>query len=294
MADADCSTGSGTATAALAYRIGGLFGILLASAIGFSLPVICKGRFASAFFLFRTYAAGVVLATGFVHVLPDAADTLSNPCLHFSTSFPWANAVALFAALLTFIGENTIRGIIARALQRKVDLTEPEDSKEARVANWKVVAYTLEAGIIFHSIFVGITLGTSHDVHYVQGLTFALLFHQGFEGISLGAALVKAEVTLPRLLLFGAAFVLTTPIGIAIGLGAGNSYNENSETALAFEGSFNSISAGILIYNGLVDLVLPAFDPADNDVQPTGILLLIGYCSMLAGAACMTLIAKWA
>lgn len=41
-----------------------------------------------------------------------------------------------------------------------------------------VVAYTLEAGIIFHSIFVGIGLGTSHQTAYVQGLTFALLFHQ--------------------------------------------------------------------------------------------------------------------
>lgn len=41
-----------------------------------------------------------------------------------------------------------------------------------------VVAYTLEAGVIFHSIFVGIGLGTSHQTAYVQGLTFALVFHQ--------------------------------------------------------------------------------------------------------------------
>lgn len=43
---------------------------------------------------------------------------------------------------------------------------------------FRATALTLEAGIVFHSIFIGIALGTSRDVTNLQGLTIALLFHQ--------------------------------------------------------------------------------------------------------------------
>ena len=42
----------------------------------------------------------------------------------------------------------------------------------------------------------------------------------------------------------GAIFALSTPLGIAIGLGVQSTYNEHSPTALAVEGIFDSISAG--------------------------------------------------
>ena len=41
-----------------------------------------------------------------------------------------------------------------------------------------VVATTLEAGIIFHSVFVGITLGVSQEPDIVRSLMIALMFHQ--------------------------------------------------------------------------------------------------------------------
>jgi len=59
-----------------------------------------------------------------------------------------------------------------------------------------------------------------------------------------------------------------TPVGVAIGIGLGSSYNSSSKAALASEGVFDSISAGILIYNGLVDLVVPTF--AERELPKTG------------------------
>ena len=44
--------------------------------------------------------------------------------------------------------------------------------------------------------------------------------------------------------MMGAIFALSTPLGIAIGLGVQSTYNEHSPTALAVEGIFDSISAG--------------------------------------------------
>ena len=45
----------------------------------------------------------------------------------------------------------------------------------------KATAYTLEAGIIFHSIFIGITLGSTSGAATVRSLMIALMFHQANE-----------------------------------------------------------------------------------------------------------------
>lgn len=55
--------------------------------------------------------------------------------------------------------------------------------------------------------------------------------------------------------LMAAAFILITPIGVAIGLGISSSFNPNSKAALASEGALDSISAGetfLCILNSLM------------------------------------------
>ena len=54
------------------------------------------------------------MATGFVHILPDAADDMANPCLGLSATYPWAYAIAGAAALLTFMAEYFLKQIIRR------------------------------------------------------------------------------------------------------------------------------------------------------------------------------------
>lgn len=55
----------------------------------------------------------------------------------------------------------------------------PEDyDKEHARAQATVMSYTLEAGIIFHSIFIGIGYGASTSLDVVRPLTIALAFHQ--------------------------------------------------------------------------------------------------------------------
>jgi zinc transporter 1/2/3 len=87
-------------------------------------------------------------------------------------------------------------------------------------------------------------------------------------------------------------FSLTAPIGIAIGTGISNVYNENSPTALIVEGILNAASAGILIYMALVDLLAADFM---NPKMQANLRLLIGAnVSLLVGAGCMSLLTKWA
>eukprot|EP00850_Spirogloea_muscicola_P005048 SM000022S07262 [mRNA] locus=s22:862725:864480:- [translate_table: standard] len=329
----DCGRGDTSARSALGFRIGGLFGVLTASAVGVLLPFLLSFfggvSFRNPFFFIgRAFAAGVVLAVGYVHILPDAAADLSNPCLHFSTSFPWAYAFALAASLCTFCLEFWLRMVSAPsphlallcklyltlvACSRCTDAThrftpcglsrgddlegakanpKQVDLEKERRLEWNVVALTLEAGIIFHSVFVGLTLGTNTDIGYVRGLMFALLFHQGFEGLALGAAFCKAGYNKRKYAIMGLLFALSTPVGIAIGISVSINYNENDPSVLGTQGSFNAVAGGILIYNGLADLIIPTF--SDEDRPASNAVVSLGFVAMFAGAACMSLIAKWA
>ncbi|KAH7836255.1 hypothetical protein Vadar_034100 [Vaccinium darrowii] len=87
-------------------------------------------------------------------------------------------------------------------------------------------------------------------------------------------------------------FSLTTPVGIAIGIGITNVYKENSPKALMVEGILNAAASGILIYMSLVDLLAADFQHPRMEIN---IKLQMGaYSSLLFGAGCMALIAKWA
>lgn len=51
-------------------------------------------------------------------------------------------------------------------------------------------------------------------------------------------------------------FDIARPIGMAIGLGLSSSYNRRSQTTMAVEGVLHALSAGILLYTGLVEVSL--------------------------------------
>lgn len=87
-------------------------------------------------------------------------------------------------------------------------------------------------------------------------------------------------------------FSLTTPVGIAIGIGISSTYNDSSPTALIVEGTLNALAAGILIYMALVDLL--AQDFMNPRVQNNLRIQLRANISLLLGAGCMSVLAKWA
>ena len=120
--------------------------------------------------------------------------------------------------------------------------------------------FILEFGVIFHSIFVGLTLAVAGEGF--PTLYIVLVFHQTFEGLGLGSRLAatpwpRSKKWTPYIL--AVAFGISTPIAIGIGLGVRKSYAPGSEISLITNGIFDSISAGILIYTGLVELLAHEF-----------------------------------
>ncbi|KAK9823294.1 hypothetical protein WJX72_001686 [[Myrmecia] bisecta] len=153
-------------------------------------------------------------------------------------------------------------------------------------------AQVLEMGIAFHSVLIGVAIGVSQSPCTIRPLLIALCFHQFFEGLALGGCLVQATFSAWSYALMAAVFALTTPVGVAIGIGVHSSYNENSPAALAVSGVFDAISTGILIYMALVDLI--AVDFKSIKMRNNLKLELWCYVSLLGGAVLMSILAIWA
>lgn len=103
--------------AALRLKMVAVAAILIAGAAGVAIPLVGRRRRGGGggggggassgglFVLAKAFAAGVILATGFVHMLHDAEHALSSPCLpaHPWRSFPFPGFVAMSAALATLV-----------------------------------------------------------------------------------------------------------------------------------------------------------------------------------------------
>ncbi|RMZ80653.1 hypothetical protein DV738_g2650, partial [Chaetothyriales sp. CBS 135597] len=175
-------------------------------------------------------------------------------------------------------------------IEEAVDPFSLEDYKAQMTA-----IFILEFGIIFHSVFIGLTLAVAGEEF--NTLFIVLIFHQTFEGLGLGSRLAvtpwpKNRSWTPYLL--GLAYGLSTPIAIGIGLGVRKSYPPGSQTTLIVNGVFDSISAGILIYTGLVELMAHEF-MFSNAMRKASIrTVLSAFGLMCLGAALMALLGKWA
>ena len=127
-ADDDGGCGAGGAAApgdrarAKALKIAAFFSILVCGALGCCLPVL--GRRVPAlradgdvFFLVKAFAAGVILATGFIHILPDAFEKLTSECLPEGgpwQDFPFAGFGAMVGAIGTLVVDTVATGYFTR------------------------------------------------------------------------------------------------------------------------------------------------------------------------------------
>ncbi|RHZ49921.1 low-affinity Zn(2+) transporter ZRT2 [Aspergillus thermomutatus] len=286
-----------------------------------------------AFFVAKYFGSGVIIATAFIHLLGPAEEALTNECLTGPiTEYSWVEGIILMTIVVLFFVELMVmryarfgQGHVHDAEHddhvsldnpsatvdpkshmpgedhlghsrehRDAELGEKNSSIEDYVAQLTSI-FILEFGIIFHSVFIGLTLAVSGE-EFVT-LYIVLVFHQTFEGLGLGSRLAttpwpRSKRFTPYLL--GLAYGVSTPIAIAIGLGVRKSYPPEGYTTLIVNGVFDSISAGILIYTALVELMAHEFmfSPSMRKAPIRDVLAAFGLLCL--GALLMALLGKWA
>jgi len=154
--------------------------------------------------------------------------------------------------------------------------------------------FILEFGVIFHNVFIGLTLAVSGKEF--DTLLVVIIFHQIFEGLGIGSRLAITPWPsncrwTPYMLALG--YGLSTPIAIAIGLGVRKSYPPGAQTTLIVNGIFDSVSAGVLIYTGLVELIAHEFLYSSTMKKAKAWTVEAAFLTMCLGALVMALLGRW-
>lgn len=156
----------------------------------------------------------------------------------------------------------------------------------------------LEAGILFHSIFIGMALSVATGTSFLV-LLVAICFHQTFEGFALGSRIASL---IPGLFspssmkpwLMSLAYGMTTPIGQAIGLMLHNLYDPASTAGLLMVGITNAISSGLLLFAGLVELLAEDFLSDASYATLRGRRRIEACVAVASGAVLMALVGAFA
>lgn len=166
-----------------------------------------------------------------------------------------------------------------------------EDSQKRQILQ----CLLLEAGILFHSIFIGMAISVATGPPFVVFL-IAIAFHQSFEGLALGSriAAINFPTSSPRPWLMVLAYGTTTPVGQAIGLIVHNLYDPHSAAGLLMVGFMNAISSGLLLFAGLVQLLAEDFLSDKSYGILKGRRRWEAFVAVLGGSCLMALVGAWA
>lgn len=158
-------------------------------------------------------------------------------------------------------------------------------------SNRKALVKTIimEIAVAIHSVIIGFDMGTmtQDDLSTIKTLMVAFLFHQFFEGVSLGTAITESRLGFNYVLIFGFIFAFMLPLGIILGITATSSSAGNMIRNIA-----NAFAAGSLIYTGLIEMA--AEDFSDPTLSRRPYLKFTMILATVLGSTFMAILAIWA
>ncbi|KAK3064391.1 hypothetical protein LTS18_007598 [Coniosporium uncinatum] len=300
-------------------RIGLLFVILITSATGVFAPIILSRlpvlpHTDVVLLVLKHFGTGVIISTAFVHLFTHAQLMFSNECLGELNYEATTAAVVMAGIFISFLVEYIGRRFARSKVMGIEGATEQSDGSTHASKNGSdssppveverighhghaadtVGVTVMEAGVIFHSILIGITLVVAGDSFFIT-LFIVIVFHQFFEGIALGTCIAAlSSMPLLKKTLMAGAFALVTPIGMAIGIGVLNHFNGNDPSTIIAIGTLDAFSAGILVWVGVVEMLAADwFNGGPLVNAPIGRVLTAGI-ALVIGMVLMGLLGKWA
>lgn len=217
------------------------------------------------FFYGESFAKGIFLGAGLLHLLPESRDLYYQLMPHME--YP---VMALLCALT----------IAAMLLLEKAAL-KMFTSKNNSLA---IIPYLVALILSIHSIIAGVTLGLNRTLASFLVVLFAILAHKASGAFALGVSMrnsgVIARKTMFRVMIL---FSLMTPLGILGGIGLKDILQ--SHAGILTEAIFYAIAAGTFIYIA----VFSADEPEDDEKVSTTLSLL----SYSLGLVVMAVVAIW-
>lgn len=272
------TTAAATDTTGLAMII--LWAVLIAlmGGVGVFAPwLAARGGSGRAIAYGNSFAGGVLLAAGLIHLLADASDGFA--AAYPDLDYPTAYAVATLAFILVL----GLERVIPRALESGSNGTDPESAALLDAGNKSGIApYLLLITLSIHSLIAGVTLGISTAAG-AGVLLVAILAHKGAAGFALGSTFREADIPprtrIPALLVF----VGSTPLGVILGGVAIDLFGSGSGAAEAW---FKAVAAGTFLYIATLDIVREEFFPGGSNRGQRLVFALLG-------AGLMALVAIW-
>lgn len=256
-----------------------LLAILVAGFVGSALPLLRRGTAQNDRILGwgNALAAGIFLAAGLVHMLPDADQVWTR----LGWDYPMAFVLAGFAFTFMLLVEHVV---LPESAHQEVHA--PSGERFAHTEEHRhdaLSAYTVLTALSIHSLLAGLALGAQPELAGVLVISLAIIAHKSAAGFALGVSLARSPLPPAQSWRLVALFASATPVGGLIGALLGEFLE--GRWAATLEASFLSIAAGTFVYVATFDILRDEF-PA-----PGG--RFVKWLVFTAGVALMGLLAFW-
>jgi zinc transporter 1/2/3 len=228
----------------------------------------------------NSFVAGVFLAVGIVHLLPEAVEKMDDYYGDLTKELPIAFVMVIVGYTLILMLERVMfkgeepeeakdeesgvptiepisnQGLLAperrpsRGGSRSASVVSAV-SESAKTSN--SATYMLLLALTVHGITEGLALGLQTSIHSAWPLWLAIFTHNWAEALCLGVTFAHSTVPKVRATIFMLLFSAATPLGIGLGMVL---HVVLSEVSVAY---FMALSCGTFLYFGATEVVVEEF-----------------------------------
>ncbi|KAF5682080.1 zinc transporter [Fusarium denticulatum] len=287
----------------------------------------------------KQFGTGIIISTALVHLYTHAFLMFGNQCIGELGYEATTSALVMAGIFLSFLVEYIGNRIVLAKTKASASLSDAEKKSawlstevvSVLVMEMGILFHSLLIGltlvvagdeyfltlfvvILFHQMFEGIalgsriaTIGTSNDSHAppVARVSQDTSSAQDSDKAPASTETIPNEesapvgLTMKKKLGLASLFAFITPIGMAIGIGVLQQFNGNDKSTLIAIGTLDAVSAGILMWVGLVEMWAADWmsgghghkaELADANLLTT----VLAGTGLVAGLVVMSLLGKWA
>ncbi|KAF2136863.1 uncharacterized protein K452DRAFT_302372 [Aplosporella prunicola CBS 121167] len=293
-------------------RIGLLFVILETSALAVFAPMVLTSftRITGAhtgFILLKQFGTGVMISTAFVHLLTHANLMLSNPCIHYPAPYE-ATPAAIFMAglflafLVEYLGQRVVlrrqKQAVVQAQTQTQTQTQDQHQHQHNGVDEEAAPAAPAAPAPPHPAGAGVRQDSAATTTWAEERKESSSTQNTPSPSNAQHPTPHSNhptTTALQKMLLGLTFALITPLGMALGLGLLHRFNGNSAAVLLAIGVLDALSAGILAWTAVVEMLAGEWmAPGGALRDASGRKTVAAGATLLVGVAGMSLLGKWA